>query len=140
MKMVPSVIAVVRTMDNTILMLKRVDTDRSYPGKWCFPGGRIDDGERAEQAVLRELQEETGIVESDMIDFYLMGQEESPLPVRDIIYQISIFSVLVSDNVKIILSLEEHSEFKLLTPEEAISLDVAGPISENIIRSMLSGS
>ena len=138
--MVPSVIAVVRTMDNTILMLKRVDTDRSYPGKWCFPGGRIDDGERAEQAVLRELQEETGIVESDMIDFYLMGQEESPLPVRDIIYQISIFSVLVSDNVKIILSLEEHSEFKLLTPEEAISLDVAGPISENIIRSMLSGS
>ena len=30
-------------------------------GEWSIPGGRIEPGERAEAAALRELQEETGV-------------------------------------------------------------------------------
>ena len=138
MNRIPSAIAVVRTMSNALLMLKRVETDRSYPGRWCFPGGCIDDGERAEQTALRELREETGIAEADVIKIDLVTQEESPLPARNIVYQISIFSVQVRNDVKVIIS-GEHSAFAFLTPENAIKLDLAGPVTESIIRGMLDG-
>ncbi|HHT26734.1 MAG TPA: NUDIX hydrolase [Firmicutes bacterium] len=39
-----------------VLMLKRSDN-----GRWCFPGGAIELGERVEEAAAREVLEETGI-------------------------------------------------------------------------------
>lgn len=41
-------------VDGLALFLRRTD------GTWCFPGGRIEDGETAEQAARREFEEETG--------------------------------------------------------------------------------
>lgn len=38
-----------------IAVLQRVD------GSWTFPGGKIDDGESAEQAAVREAGEESGL-------------------------------------------------------------------------------
>lgn len=43
-----------------IWLTKRQPTLRSHAGQWALPGGRIDDGESAEQAGLRELAEEIG--------------------------------------------------------------------------------
>ncbi|GIW24026.1 NUDIX hydrolase [Meiothermus sp.] len=34
---------------------------RDRQGYWCFPKGHLDEGERLEQAALREVEEETGI-------------------------------------------------------------------------------
>jgi mutator protein MutT len=45
-----------------MLLTRRAETLRSHAGQWAFPGGRVDAGESAEQAALRELSEEVGVV------------------------------------------------------------------------------
>lgn len=47
--------------DAALLATRRAAGLRAHAGQWALPGGRIDDGESAEQAALRELQEEVGL-------------------------------------------------------------------------------
>ena len=45
-----------------VLLTRRSLALRNHAGQWALPGGRIDAGETPEQAALRELQEEVGLV------------------------------------------------------------------------------
>lgn len=53
-----AVAAVVR--NRKLLVIKRALTVRA-PGKLCFPGGHIENGEHAAETVVREMQEELGM-------------------------------------------------------------------------------
>ena len=44
-----------------ILLTRRSAKLKKHAGQWALPGGRIDEGESAEQAALRELEEEVGL-------------------------------------------------------------------------------
>jgi mutator protein MutT len=44
-----------------ILLTRRAAGMTRHAGQWALPGGRIDEGETAEEAALRELHEEVGL-------------------------------------------------------------------------------
>jgi 8-oxo-dGTP pyrophosphatase MutT (NUDIX family) len=44
-----------------VLLTRRAATLRSHGGQWALPGGRVDAGEEAVEAALRELHEEVGL-------------------------------------------------------------------------------
>src|ERR1700743_1407508 len=46
--------------DNRVLIAQR-PPGKALAGLWEFPGGKLDPGERPEQALIRELNEELGI-------------------------------------------------------------------------------
>jgi 8-oxo-dGTP pyrophosphatase MutT (NUDIX family) len=47
--------------DPAVLITRRADSLRAHPGQYALPGGRIDPGESAADAALRELAEELGL-------------------------------------------------------------------------------
>jgi 8-oxo-dGTP diphosphatase len=47
--------------DGQVLVQKRA-ANRSMAGLWEFPGGKVEPGERPEDALVRELDEELGII------------------------------------------------------------------------------
>ncbi len=46
--------------DGRVLVAQRPE-GKTMAGLWEFPGGKVDDGERPEAALIRELREELGI-------------------------------------------------------------------------------
>ncbi len=48
-------------LDNRVLLAKR-PPNKEMSGYWEFPGGKVEKGETPEKALLRELQEELGII------------------------------------------------------------------------------
>jgi len=50
--------------DGRVLIAQRPE-DKTMAGLWEFPGGKIEDGERPEQTLIRELQEELGVTVSE---------------------------------------------------------------------------
>ena len=67
---VPAVAALVMNHHNQLLLVKRgVEPAK---GMWCLPGGFLEIDESVEGAVLRELEEETGIRGeiSGLVDFF----------------------------------------------------------------------
>lgn len=44
-----------------ILIIKRSTTSKTNPGKWELPGGKVDSGESFDQALIREVYEETNL-------------------------------------------------------------------------------
>ena len=57
---VPTVRLVIPDPKSRVLILKR-QQEEYLGGKWCLPGGKVEYGETVEQAVMRELTEETAL-------------------------------------------------------------------------------
>ena len=56
-----TVVAALITREDGRILACRRRADQSHPGKWEFPGGKVEPGESAPAALARELSEELGI-------------------------------------------------------------------------------
>ena len=65
----PAAVALTLVADDAgsacFVLTRRADGLRAHSGQWALPGGRIDPGETAEGAALRELFEEVGLEAQD---------------------------------------------------------------------------
>ena len=52
---------IVKNKDNEILILRRHPKSRTNPHKWELPGGKVDPGEFFDEALVREIKEETNL-------------------------------------------------------------------------------
>jgi len=78
-----SVKIVIRDGNGRCLLLKRSMSSKWNKGKWDFPGGKVDPGEDFEQALLREVAEETGL---EISLERVAGSAESETPIKRIAY------------------------------------------------------
>jgi 8-oxo-dGTP diphosphatase len=97
--------------DGRVLLLKRSRASKNNAGAWEFPGGKTDPGETFDQALLREVSEETGLQISLR---RVVGAGEADLGERKIAY---LFLEARHVNGAVRLS-EEHDAFVWVKPAE----------------------
>ncbi len=95
-----------------VLMLRRPDACRSFPGVWSLVSGMIEEGESPEQAAPREILEETGIRVGEPV------ASADPILVRDgsVIWRVFPFMYAV-DSSDVVLD-DENEAFEWVDPAD----------------------
>ena len=103
-------------IDNRILVLKRPDTSRSFPGTWSLCTGKIEEGETPEQAAVREIEEETKITTLEK------KGSLPPFMVRekDVVWKVYPFMFLADGCTPVLNS--ENVEYRLIERSELDAL------------------
>ncbi len=55
-------VAVIRRDDGRILILKRSEREKVYPGCYTFPGGKVEGHDTISETLIREVKEECGLI------------------------------------------------------------------------------
>ena len=91
--------------------------------KYTVPGGHIELGERAEDAIKREVKEETGL-EAEPIELLIVQQAIYPKDFHKHEHYIFMDYVLKAKSSKVELDGLELQDYVWVKPEEALKLDL----------------
>lgn len=104
-------LAVIKDGD-TVLLTKREDFE-----VWCLPGGGIDSGESAAEAVIREVKEELGL---DVAVVRAVGFYSRPLESKhNIVFEVQIVGGTITPNAHEVIDTQYFNYESL--PEDLIS-------------------
>lgn len=102
-------------LDNKILLLKRVKPSTDGLGFWELPGGGLEYGETPNQALIRELKEETGL------DIVVIKPAYTFTKIRKDYQTVGIGFLCIPKNDHVRLS-DEHTDYCFVTIEKAKEL------------------
>ena len=128
-RIIPVVCAIIEQDDLVLCALR--SEQMSLPGKWEFPGGKLELNELPEEALIREINEELNI-EIKIIEALPIA-EHAYVPEK-IIQLIPYRCVIVNDKTP---SATEHAELRWVKKEQLLQLDWAAadvPIVLNYIQ------
>lgn len=102
--------------DGTILAARR-SAQMSLPGKWEFPGGKVEAGETPEASLARELREELGI-EVEVGEFVASGE----VPKGERVIRLDVYLCEWTNGE---LVAREHDALRWVRPDEMHELEWA---------------
>ncbi len=106
-----------------ILLCRRSPASRAYPGAWDLPGGHIEEGESATDALVRELREELGVTierPGAAPSFQLSKGDGGPGSLHLQGWAVTDWEGVPSNRAP-----EEHTEIRWFGIPQALSLDLA---------------
>ncbi len=119
--------AIIENKKGEILLVK----SPKWSNKWTMPGGHIEPGERIEDALLREAEEEVGLkLKSEGIVALgeLIGSKDFHRPAHFIYFDI----LCKTDSTNLKLDNKELFEYAWVKPEKALTMDLAESYGQTI--------
>jgi 8-oxo-dGTP diphosphatase len=127
---IPCAGAVIKDDTGRILLILRGHD----PGKglWSIPGGRIEPGETDDEAVVREVREETGL---EVTCGRLLGSVERPGQAGDVVEIRDYTAVLVGGELA---AGDDAADARWVTPDQLVALDAHGELTPGLLTALRS--
>ncbi|MDD5296899.1 MAG: Nudix family hydrolase [Rhodocyclaceae bacterium] len=122
-KIVDVAAAVILRPDGAFLLGQRAE-DTFYPGYWEFPGGKVEPGETASQALVRELREELGIEVQSLHPWIMRSHVYEHASVRLHFFRVRQWRGELQDHVHAALSWQQEARRLTVAP----MLPANGPV------------
>jgi 8-oxo-dGTP diphosphatase len=121
----PAVSAVIFNDAGEVLLQKRKDT-----GKWCIISGHVEFGESVQEAMVREVWEETGVrcEVTRLIGVYSLPEYTTYFyPGREVQYVVTYFQVRLLEEIQEGLTNAESEAFAWFSPDRLPEVDLVNP-------------
>ncbi len=121
------VAGIVRNRQGKILLLQKNLKDKAYPGKWSFCSGYVKEFEAAEDSVLREIKEETGLDATIAGRGHLVEVHD---PAKESIWLVMCY--LCSSPSSEVTLCHENIAFQWISPIEITSFDTVPGLEKDL--------
>lgn len=109
---------IIKNSDGEILIVKRHPKSRTDPDTWELPGGKVDEGESFDDALVREIKEETNL-DCKVGDLATAIQHDYP-------YKRTVQMIMHLDDVEGELMIsDEHTDAKYASIDEIRTLTLS---------------
>lgn len=116
--------AIIVNNKNEVLLIGKSEHDEINPKTLDIPGGRLEFGERPTDGLVREIEEETGIKNMEII-----GLSNAWSIVKDDLHLVGITYLVRTNNTDVVLSVE-HESVMWVRPENMENSEVPSWIIE----------
>jgi 8-oxo-dGTP diphosphatase len=117
--------------DGQALLVHRTPDRAVFPGVWDFPGGHVEPGESAPEALVRELAEELDVV-------IAAPAGDGDLVLEDEGWHLTVWVVTAWNGVPRNMQPDEHDDLAWFGLDAAVALDFADPEYRDLLMAALS--
>jgi nucleoside triphosphatase len=120
------VVPIIERADGHYLLIKMAAHRGVFPGQWGLPGGGVEEGERIEEALRREVREELQLEVKTAEPIYFKAEEREKLKpggVRETMYMVFLIYRCTTNGAEPVVN-EEFDAFAWVAPGEMARYDL----------------